>query len=44
MIFFRDKLASYLERQGQRTSGFNGQAGTFTLQVMKIPQLKNEKL
>ena len=42
--FFRDNLASYLERQDQRSSGFNGQAVTFTLQLMKSPPLTNEKI
>ena len=42
--FFRDSLASYLERQDQRIPGFNGQAITFTLQLMKSPHLTNEKI
>ena len=40
--FFRDNLASYLEQQDQRTPGFNGQAVTFTLQLMKSPPEKIE--
>ena len=41
---FRDNLASNLQRQGERTPGFNGQAVTFTLQLMNSPHFTNEEI